>query len=159
MQSQKKIYTVEEAKRSIEKYCAYQERCHKEVSQKLRTMGMISLVIDEIIGHLLEHNFLNETRFAQAFARGKFKQKKWGKNRVLRELKQRNISAYNLTLALKEIDEKEYLNTFNILAKKRIQQLTTETNLQKKKKKFADYMLYRGWESHLIYEYSNTIKD
>jgi regulatory protein len=147
-----KTYTVEEAKHSIERYCVYQERCHKEVGQKLRDMGMIPLAIDEIIGHLLQHDFLNETRFSQAFARGKFRQKKWGKIRITRELKMRNITAYNLKIALKEIPDSDYYDTFDALAEKRISQLKTEINPQKKKKKFADYMLYRGWESQMVWE-------
>ncbi|HAI16607.1 MAG TPA: recombinase RecX, partial [Xanthomarina gelatinilytica] len=67
-----KTYTVEEAKRTLENYCAYQERCHKEVAQKLRDMRMIPEAIDVIIVHLLEHDFLNETRFAKSYVRGKF---------------------------------------------------------------------------------------
>jgi regulatory protein len=147
-----KTYTVEQAKRRIEKYCAYQERCHQEVSKKLREMRMIPEAIDEIMGHLLTHNFLNETRFSQAFARGKFRQKKWGRNRITRELKMRNISVYNLKLALKEIPEGEYLDTFDILFEKRAAQLLEETDGQKKRKKIADYLLYRGWESAMIFE-------
>jgi regulatory protein len=71
-------------------------------------MWMIPEAIDQIIFHLLQHNFLNETRFAEAFARGKFRVKKWGKTRIIRELKYREISQYNITLALKEIPEDEY---------------------------------------------------
>ncbi len=148
----KKIYTVEEATRKLERYCAYQERCHKEVTQKLKEMGMIPLAIDNIIAHLIEHDFLNETRFSQLFARGKFNQKKWGKQRITKELKQRNISPYNITLALQEIHEDQYLKTFEELVNKRLNQLNTETNIQKKRKKLADYLLYRGWESHLVWE-------
>ncbi|KAA3621627.1 MAG: recombinase RecX, partial [Flavobacterium sp.] len=81
-----------------------------------------------------------------------FRIKKWGKNRIIRELKARDISQYNIKLALKEIPESEYLVAFHELSEKRWTQLTTETNIQKKKKKFADYLLYRGWESHLIWE-------
>ena len=147
-----KTYTLQQAKRSIEKYCVYQERCHQEVTKKLREMRMIPQAIDEIIGHLLTHNFLNETRFAQAFARGKFRQKKWGRNRITRELKMRNISAYNLKLALKEIPQNEYLDTFDVLFEKRVAQLSGETDGQKKRKKIADYLLYRGWESAMIFE-------
>ncbi len=147
-----KTYTVKEATTRLESYCAYQERCHKEVQQKLREMKMIPAAVDLIILHLLQHNFLNETRFAQAFARGKFNHKKWGKQRIVRELKYRNISKYNIDLALKEIPVKDYLNTFNSLTEKRFLQLTSETNLQKKRKKFVDYLLYRGWESNLVYE-------
>lgn len=153
-----KTYTVNEAKARLERYCAYQERCHKEVRQKLWEMGMIPEAIDLIINHLLQHNFLNETRFAQAFARGKFRTKKWGKTRILRELKMRDISEFNLKIALKEIPESEYYSTFHTLAEKRIEQVTSEKNIQKKKKKIADYLLYRGWESHLIWEKLRELK-
>ncbi len=146
-----KTYTVEEAKRRLERYCAYQERCHKDVQKKLRELRMIPEAIDLIIHHLLQHNFLNETRFAQAFARGKFRTKKWGKQRIVRELKFREISKYNISLALKEISETDYQKTFYELAEKRLRQLENETNLQKKKKKLADYLLYRGWESNLVW--------
>jgi regulatory protein len=147
-----KTYTVEEATSKLEGYCAYQERCHKEVNQKLREMRMIPKAIDVIILHLLQHNFLNETRFARAFARGKFNHKKWGKQRIVRELKFRDISKFNIDLGLKEISEEDYVNTFNELAQKRFLQLNSEKNLQKKRKKFVDYLLYRGWESFLVYD-------
>lgn len=150
-------YTVDEAKARMERYCAYQERCHKEVHQKLREMRMIPEAIDQIIHHLLQHNFLNETRFSQAFARGKFNHKKWGRNRITRELKYRDITVFNIKIALKEIPEEAYIETFEALVKKRIEQLSGETNLLKKKKKLADYLLYRGWESHLVWEKVNSI--
>ncbi len=147
-----KTYTVAEATSRLEGYCAYQERCHKEVQQKLRDMKMIPEAVDLIILHLLQHNFLNETRFSQAFARGKFHHKKWGKMRIVRELKFRDISKYNINLALKEISESDYLSTFDTLADKRLLQLASEKDLQKKRKKLVDYLLYRGWESFLVYE-------
>ena len=149
MNSQKS-YTVEEAKRATEKYCAYQERCHKEVTQKLYDLNMIPEARDLIIVHLIEHNFLNEERFSKSYARGKFRIKKWGIQRITRELKFRNISAYNIKSALKEIDTDEYFDTFNDLAKKRFNAIK-ETNKYKKRKKLADYLLYRGWESNLVY--------
>ena len=143
--------TVEEATRKLESYCAYQERCHKEVTKKLKEMRMIPEAIDHIIIHLIQENYLNEERFAQSFARGKFTIKKWGKNRIVNELKQRDISIFNIKTALKEIDASVYLETLDILSKKRLSQLT-ETNPQKRKKKLADYLLYRGWESNLVYQ-------
>jgi regulatory protein len=150
MQSSK-AYSVTEATRKLEGYCAYQERCHKEVIQKLKDMRMIPEAIDQIVAHLIEHNFLNEERFAQSFARGKFNIKKWGRNRIVNELKQRNISRFNIKTALKEIDDSSYLKTLDELSKKRLSQIT-ETNPQKRRKKLADYLLYRGWESQLVYQ-------
>ncbi len=155
MNSQKS-YTVEEAKRVTEKYCAYQERCHKEVEQKLYDLNMIPEARDLIIVHLIEHNFLNEERFAKSYARGKFRIKKWGKQRITRELKFRNISAYNIKSALKEISNADYTNAFNLLAEKKCA-VIKETNTYKKRKKLADYLLYRGWESNLVYAKVNEL--
>ncbi|AIZ40690.1 MULTISPECIES: regulatory protein RecX [Cellulophaga] len=144
-------YTLDEARKKLESYCAYQDRCHKEVNQKLKDMGMIPSAIDQIIYALIQDNFLNEERFSKSFARGKFNIKKWGKNRIINELKQRGISKYNITTALKEIDEDDYLETLTVLAQKRLDAIS-EKNIQKRRKKLADYLLYRGWESHLVYE-------
>lgn len=147
----KKTYSVDEARRKIQNYCAYQERCHKEVIEKLKSMNMIPEVIDVLMVELIQENFLNELRFAQAFTRGKFRIKKWGKKRIIRELKFRDISDYNIKKALSEISDEDYISTFNELAEKRLSQIK-EKQPQKRKKKLADYLLYRGWESHLVYE-------
>ena len=146
-----KTYTVAEAKKTLEHYCAYQERCHKEVRQKLKDMHMIPEAIDVVIVHLLEHNFLNEERFAKTFVSGKFKIKKWGKRRLTQELKQKGVSKYSINLAIATIDDVEYIDTFNVLAEKRLASVQ-ETNILKKKRKLADYLLYRGWEPYLVYE-------
>jgi regulatory protein len=153
---QKKTYTVDEAKKKLEYYCAYQERCHKEVTQKLKDMYMIPQAIDVIIVHLLQHNFLNEERFAKTFVRGKFKIKKWGKRRLTLELKRKGIGKVNINQALSKIGEAEYIEVFNDLAEKRAI-LIKETNKWKKKKKLVDYLLYRGWESHLVYDKANEL--
>lgn len=152
-----KTHSEEEALKKLERYCAYQERCHKEVRQKLFDLGMNSDSSDKIIADLIQNNFLNETRFATAFARGKFRTKKWGKTRIVNELKFREISAFNINLALEEISDEAYNQTFENLSEKRFNQLSTEKNIQSKKRKFRDYLLYRGWESHLIYEKMNDL--
>lgn len=146
-----KTYTVDEALKRMENYCVYQERCHKEVEEKIIEMRLIPEAREKIILHLIENNFLNETRFALAFARGKFRIKKWGKQRIRRELKFRNISAYNIKAALEQISFDEYEATLNELAAQRLLQIH-ERNKYKKRKKLADYLLYRGWESDLVYE-------
>ena len=143
--------TVKEAQLKLEYYCSYQERCHQEVVQKSYDLGMRSSEIDALVVHLLQHNFLNEERFARSFARGKHRIKLWGKIRIVNELKQRHISAPNIKCALTEIDEDEYQNTLDALAERHWQSIR-ETNGQKKKKKFCDYLLRKGWESNLVYE-------
>lgn len=148
---QNKAYSLTEATKKLESYCAYQDRCHNEVISKLKQMGMIPVAIDQIVTQLIQENYLNEERFAKSFARGKFNIKKWGKKRIVTELKQRNISKYNINTALKEINEVDYIKTLDALARKRLLQLN-ESNKLKKRKKLTDYLLYRGWESHLVYE-------
>ena len=151
-----KKYTVDEAILKLQNYCAYQERCHQEVRQKLKGMRMISDTIDTIIVHLLEHNFLNEERFAKTFVSGKFRIKKWGKYRLTLELKKKDISKHNINLAISQIPNVEYIEVFNDLAKKKLNSIK-EKDKWKKKKKLVDYLLYRGWESHLVYEKVNEL--
>lgn len=151
-----KTYTVDEAQKALEHYCAYQERCHQDVRKKLQSMNMIPEAIDHIIVHLIRHNFLNESRFVSAFIQGKFNIKKWGKLRLYRELKARDIPQTVIDKALQEIPGDKYLKTFNELAAKQLPKIK-ETNPWKKKRKLADYLLYRGWESHLVYDKVNEL--
>jgi len=152
MYSTRRSYTIEEATRTLEGYCSYQERCHQEVAGKLRSMRMIPQAIDQIIVHLIEHDYLDETRFSTEFARGKFRIKKWGKNRIKNELHKREISRYNIKKAISELDQQEYVHTFHQLAEKKWASLQTVKNTNLKKRKLADFLLYRGWESALVYD-------
>jgi regulatory protein len=147
----KEVYSVKEAIHKIEHFCAYQERCHEEVVQKLRSMKMDSEEIDSIMVHLIGDNFLNEERFACSFARGKHRIKHWGKIRIVNELKSKKITQTLINIALKEISPEEYTTTFHTLAERHWESIQ-ETNLMKKRKKFCDYMLRRGFESNLIFE-------
>jgi regulatory protein len=147
----KEVYSIKEATNKIEHYCAYQERCHEEVVSRLRSMKLDSEEIDEIIAHLIGSNFLNESRFACSFARGKHRIKHWGKIRIVNELKFRKITTYNINLALKEITAEEYADTFHSLAERQWD-LINETSALKKRKKICDYLLRRGFESNLVYE-------
>lgn len=147
----KDVFSIKEALQKIEYFCSYQERCHEEVVTKLRSMKMDSEEIDQIMVHLLTENFLNEERFACSFARGKHRIKHWGKIRIVNELKFKNISQTVINTALKEITPEEYLDTFHTLAERNWESIR-EKNVLKKRKKFCDYMLRRGFESNLVYD-------
>jgi regulatory protein len=151
-----KSYTVNEARKVLEHFCAYQERCHKEVEQKLYDLKMIPEAKEQIILHLLQHNFLNEERFSKAFVRGKFTIKKWGRIKIVNELKFRNISSYNIKTALKEINEDDYLTVLQQLAEKKLT-LIKETNSFKKKNKLSTYLISKGFETNLVYNVSNSL--
>src|SRR5690554_2446292 len=148
--------SVEEAKRKLEYYCSYQDRCYKEVIAKLKTLGIFQSAIDHILDHLVAHDFLNEERFAKSFARGKHRIKGWGRRRIEQELKFREISAFNIKMALKEIEE-EYLSNFYSLADIKWQTIN-EKSLQNKKRKWVDFLMRRGYESHLIYDYLKELQ-
>lgn len=145
------IFTIKEAILKLEHFCAYQERCHAEVISKLYSLKMTSDEIDTVVVQLIENNFLNETRFACSFARGKHRIKQWGKIRITNELKMKQISSTNITLALKQISSEEYEETFIQLSEKCWNNIQ-EKNVLKKRKKFCDYMLRRGYESFLVYD-------
>jgi regulatory protein len=146
-----KSYTVTEATKVLEHYCAYQERCHKEVEKKLKDLNMIPEAQEQIILHLLHHNLLNEERFAKAFVRGKFSIKKWGRIKIVNALKFKNISSYNIKTALQEINEDEYTDTLKKIAIKKFA-LIKESNSFKKNKKLTTYLISKGFEANLVYQ-------
>ena len=121
----------------------------------MKEFVLIEEAKNQIILHLLEHNFLNEERFSKSFARGKFKIKNWGKQRIIRELKFRDISEYNIKTALKEIDEQEYLSIIYKITDKR-NLLINEPDFYKRKKKLTDFLIRKGYEFELIFE---TVKN
>ncbi len=153
----KDVFSIKEAIQKIEFYCSYQERCHEEVVTKLRSMKMDLDEIDEIMVHLISSNFLNEERFACSFARGKHRIKHWGKIRIINELKFKKISQNLINTALKEITPEEYAETFHALAERHWETIR-ESDVLKKKKKFCDYMLRRGFESNLVFEKAKELE-
>ena len=154
----KSISSVSEAIQKMENYCSYQERCHLEVQEKLRGFDISTIDKERVIVHLIDTNFLNEERFASLFAISKFHQKKWGKIRIKNELKARRISDYLITKALKEIPAEEYEITFESLSEKHWEALP-EKDSSKKRKKYCDYLLRKGWESDKIYKKLKQLED
>ncbi len=131
-------------------YCAYQERSHSEVRQKLRSMGAPGSMTERIITQLITDDFLNEERFARAFARGKNLLKKWGRIRIREELRQHGVSDANIRLGLSEIDENTYLSRFAILCETKWETLHGLDKMIRQKK-CADFLIYKGYESDLVY--------
>lgn len=145
------LFSYVEIRKKLEHYCAYQDRCHQEVYQKMFSFNLSAHEKEELMVYLIDNNFLNEERFAQSFVRGKHNYKKWGKVRITNELKARNISSTIIKIALKEINDSLYFETFDDLANKHWETIS-ENNLMKKRKKFCDYFMRKGWENELIYE-------
>ncbi len=152
----RRSYTVEEALNLLQRYCAYQERCHQDVRKKLKSMHMVEEAINHITVKLIEDDYLNEARFAITYVSSKFRLKKWGKKRLFSELQKKGLSKFTINMAISEIDQEEYLKVFNSLADKRLASIEEE-NFLKRKRKLADYLLYRGWESDLVYEKVNEL--
>ncbi len=147
----KKVYTPMQARAKAEHYCAFQERAQQEVRDKLYSWGLHMQDVEAIISQLIEDNFLNEERFARAYARGKFKMKGWGKIKIKQGLKLKQISAPLIRIAMSEIDGNEYFATLESLINKKYL-LIREENDFKRKHKLFQYALGRGYESTLIAE-------
>lgn len=150
MQPNKKRHTPEEALPKAQKYCAYQERCHQEVRNKLYELGLYPNEVEEVIMKLIEQNFVNEERFAIAYVGGKFRVKKWGRNKILQELKLRQISDYCIRQAMKEIPDRDYIKTLQSLIAKKEKEVR-ESNLFKKRQKIAKYLITKGYEPELVW--------
>ncbi len=132
------------------KYCAYQDRCHKEVKDKLIEIEVYGDDIDELMIILVAENFLDEERFARSFARGKFRIKKWGRWKIKQELKKKRISEYCIKKAMEELDEYDYEGQLRALLIKKAAVLR-ETDQFKRKGKLAKFAQSKGFESGLIW--------
>jgi regulatory protein len=150
-------FTPEQAVPKIKQYCAYQERCHAEVRDKLYSFGLRKSEVEEIISILITENYLNEERFAIHFAGGKFRMKQWGKIKIKQALKFKQVSDYCIRKALKEIDSKEYEKTFQKLAAQKLKTLKSERNVFIKKRKLQDFLLQKGFENEMIREAVNNL--
>ncbi|AMS27179.1 hypothetical protein AEM51_09300 [Bacteroidetes bacterium UKL13-3] len=145
----RKTYTPQQALLKAANYCAYQERCYKEVEDKLYEWGIYGTDAGEILIKLSEQNYLNEERFAKAFAGGKFRVKKWGRNKIRQELKQRKVSEYCIKKGLAEIDDAVYVETLEEVARQKWD-ATKQPNIIAKRYKVYQYLISRGFENEFI---------
>jgi regulatory protein len=149
-EKKKKFYTPAQALEKISGYCAYQERSHKEVRNKLYEYGLHRGDVEEILTRLITDGFLNEERFAKAFAGGKFRMKKWGRNKIVHELESHGVTSKCIEKGLAELSAADYAKTLRGLLKKKFDQ-TNEPNLFKKRDKVARFAIGKGYESELVW--------
>ena len=143
---------TEKALQKIGQFCAYQERNHKEVKEKLYSYGLYKDQVEELMSKLIQENFLNEERYAIAYAGGKFRAKDWGKNKIKYGLKQHQVSDYCIKKALKTIDDEEYVKTLQKLYAAKEKTLKSEKNIFIKKRKIQQYLMQKGYETSLVNE-------
>lgn len=148
-------YTPQLALAKIQNWCAYQERCQQEVRDKLYSYGLKLAEVENIIAQLISDNFLNEERFARAYAGGKFRIKKWGRIKIRMALKGKRVSDYCIRKGLAEIDEREYRKTLEKLLSEKARTLS-EKNHIRRKFKLLQYASAKGYEQELIMDVLNA---
>ncbi len=139
-----------EIRPAIYKYCNYQERCHQEVRSKLFELGAGQEYGDELIAELIKANLLNEERFAKSYCRGKFSIKKWGRNKIRQQLRQKKVSDYCIKKGLSEISEEDYEQTLLRLCERLREKYQHEKQEWIRQAKIAQYLSGRGFEADLI---------
>jgi regulatory protein len=143
-------FTPEQSISKIKNYCAWQERCHAEVRDKLYSYGLNTSETEQLLSELIAENYLNEERFAIQYAGGKFRMKQWGKNKIRQALKTKQVSDYCIKKALAQIDADAYYTTFQKLVAEKLKSLSSEKNHFIRKKKLRDFLLQKGFESDLV---------
>jgi regulatory protein len=137
------------------RYCDQQERCIVEVEKKLREWGCEPEKSKKIINQLVKDNIIDEQRFANSFARGKFRIKSWGRLKIMAGLYQHKISPAVINNALAEIDESEYHDTLVGILEKKWKLTNGEPNTRINKT--ASFAISKGYESTLVFEVLKTI--
>lgn len=150
MEKRKQKLTPQQALQKIYHYCAYQERSHKEVRNKLYGYGLWGSEVEDLLTRLITEDFLNEERFAKSYAGGKFRMKKWGRKKIERELESHGLTARCINIGMKEIDEQDYREALASLLEKKWASIEEE-NLFKKKDKVARYAIMKGFEPDLVW--------
>lgn len=140
----------------IIRYCQYQERCHSEVRNKLYELGCYTKEVEDKIATLIEMGIINEERFARAYARGHFRLKQWGKEKIKQQLKLKKVSDYCIKKALTEIDGEDYAATIEKLFQKKFKELKSERSKAMLKSKLFRYMIQKGYEKDIILDLIKT---
>jgi regulatory protein len=149
--TKKRRFNSTEAFLKISHYCAYQERSHKEVRNKLYEYGLHKDAVEELMSRLITEGFLNEERFAKAFAGGKFRMKKWGRNKIVHELEALGVTQRCIRTGLSEIDDAAYKKVLRDLLKKKLAQ-SSEANAFKKRDKAARFAIGKGYEPESVWQ-------
>ncbi len=134
----------------LERYCAYQERCHSEVARKARSLGMRGLEIDEALVHLIKTGFLNEERFALLYARSKVNQKYWGPQKIKQELRKKGLSSFLITKAIQSIDSDVLHRNLELITHKYIQLHRLDKKNRLHYQKVYAYLYSKGYDFVMI---------
>ena len=151
-----KILNPQQAKEKIRTYCAYQERSHQEVRNKLYALGLHRTDVEEILSQLITDGFLNEERFAKAFAGGKFRMKKWGRIKITRALEAKGVSDNCIQIGLKEIEEPDYTITLKNLLQEKSETLEEE-NIYSVRDRLSKYAIQKGFEPEIVWREVNIL--
>jgi regulatory protein len=157
IQMNKPYFSKEEAFQKAKQYCAYQERCHSEVKEKIYSFGLYKKEVEELLSTLIEENYLNEERFAIQYAGGKFRIKQWGRVKIKYALKQKQVSEYCIKKALAIISESDYKRTLQKLFEQKLKTLESEKNIFIKKRKLQDHLMQKGFEPRLVNELISSV--
>lgn len=134
----------------IQSYCLYQDRCVKEVKNKLYSFKVSSQLVENIVEYLIDNDYLNEERYTKMFIQGKLRIKKWGRIKLKYELRSKGIDIKIINEYINQINEEDYINYFNEFSTSKIKFL--KGTKDQKKRSFINYFTYRGWENNLIYQ-------
>ncbi len=146
-----------QTKAAITRYCEYQERCHSEVRNKLYELGCTTSEVEDGIAGLIEIDLLNEERFARSYARGKFRMKQWGREKIKQQLKLKKISDFCIKKGLSEIDAEEYDRILHKLMEKKLNELKSERSELVLKLKIYRYIVQKGYERDIVIDLLNTM--
>ncbi|MDG1426005.1 MAG: regulatory protein RecX [Flavobacteriales bacterium] len=154
----KSNYDIKNLIEQLKSYCAIQERCSNDIVTKMKSWRITNKNQNKILEILIQEDFINDKRYSKSFCRGKFRIKKWGKIKIVNELKRKNINPTTIISSLNEISDMDYSKELDTQFNKKKQSINT-LNYYEKKKKIANYLIGKGYESNLVWEKLRELKE
>ena len=154
----KSNYDIKILIEQLKNYCAIQERCSKDILTKMKSWRITNKNQNKILNILIQEDFINDKRYSKSFCRGKFRIKKWGKLKIMNELKRKNINPTTIMSSLNEINDIDYIKELDTQFNKKKQSINS-LKFYDKKKKIAIYLIGKGYESHLVWEKLRELKE
>lgn len=145
----KKPLSENEALYRLTSLCAGSEQCEHSLREKMQKWGLAADVADRIIDRLYDEKYIDESRFANAYARDKMRYNHWGRQKIDQGMRLLRIGAAARREALDALPADEYKEILQHALQLKMGSVKAESDYERNGK-LIRFAMGRGFEMSLI---------